>query len=65
MKWQIFESNISEKGNESCPRNVVYYISIQMMEREQAVTQLVEALLYKPEVRGFDSRWYHWKFSLR
>jgi len=28
------------------------------------VTQLVEALRYKPEGRGFDSRWYHWNFSL-
>jgi hypothetical protein len=27
-------------------------------------TQLVEALHYKPEGRGFDSRWYHWNFSL-
>ena len=26
--------------------------------------QLVEALRYKPEGRGFDSRWYHWNFSL-
>jgi len=25
---------------------------------------LVEALLYKPESRGFDSRWCHWIFSL-
>ena len=24
-----------------------------------AVAQLVEALHYKPEVRGFDSRWRH------
>jgi hypothetical protein len=29
-----------------------------------AVAQLVEALCYKPEGRGFDSRWYHWNFSL-
>ena len=29
-----------------------------------AVTQLVEALRYKPEGRGFDSRWCHWNFSL-
>jgi hypothetical protein len=29
-----------------------------------AVAQLVEALHYKPEGRGFDSRWCHWKFSL-
>jgi hypothetical protein len=28
------------------------------------VAQLVEALRYKPEGRGFDSRWCHWKFSL-
>jgi len=27
-------------------------------------TRLVEALRYKPEIRGFDSRWYHWNFSL-
>jgi hypothetical protein len=29
-----------------------------------AVAQLVEALCYKPEDRGFDSRWCHWNFSL-
>jgi hypothetical protein len=28
------------------------------------VAQLVEALLYKPERREFDSRWCHWNFSL-
>jgi hypothetical protein len=28
------------------------------------VAQLVEALRYKPEVRGFDSRECHWNFSL-
>jgi hypothetical protein len=27
-------------------------------------TGLVEALCYKPEGRGFDSRWCHWNFSL-
>jgi hypothetical protein len=25
---------------------------------------VVEALCYKPEGRGFDSRWCHWNFSL-
>ena len=29
-----------------------------------AVTQLVETLRYKPEDRGFDSRWCRWNFSL-
>ena len=27
-----------------------------------AVAQLVEALRYKSEGRGFDSRWCHWNF---
>jgi hypothetical protein len=31
---------------------------------EHAVAQLVEALRYKTEGRGFDSRWSHWNFSL-
>ena len=29
-----------------------------------AVVQLVEALRYKPEDHGFDSRWNQWKVSL-
>jgi len=28
------------------------------------VEQLVEALRYNPEGRGFDSRWCYWNFSL-
>jgi hypothetical protein len=28
------------------------------------VAELVEALRYKPEGHGFDSRWFHWNFSL-
>jgi hypothetical protein len=30
----------------------------------QWIAQLSEALRYKPEGRGFDSRWFHWNFSL-
>jgi len=33
-------------------------------DRGHAVAQLVEALRYKPEGRGFDSRWCHCIFSL-
>jgi hypothetical protein len=29
-----------------------------------AMAQLVEALRYKPEGRGFDSRWSHWNYSV-
>jgi len=28
------------------------------------VEQLIEALRYKPEGRGFFSLWFHWNFSL-
>ena len=28
------------------------------------LAQLVQALRYNPEGRGFDSRWCHWDFSL-
>jgi hypothetical protein len=31
---------------------------------EHAVLQLVEAVRYKPEGRGIDSRFCHWNFSL-
>jgi hypothetical protein len=30
----------------------------------RAIAWLVEALCYKPEGRGFDSRWGHWAFQL-
>jgi hypothetical protein len=29
-----------------------------------AVAHLVEAVRYKPEGRGFDSRWCHWNYTL-
>jgi len=32
--------------------------------RGHELGQLVETLPYKPEGRGFDSRWCHWNFSL-
>jgi hypothetical protein len=32
--------------------------------RGYAVAHLVEALFYKPEGRGFDSRWSYWNLSL-
>ena len=32
--------------------------------RGHAVVQLVEALRYKPEGRGFDSRWCQWIFFI-
>ena len=33
-------------------------------DRNSATLHLLYALRYKPEGRGFDSRWCHWNFSL-
>ena len=38
---------------------------IYFTERGHPVAQLVEALRYKPEGSGFDSRWCHWNFSFQ
>ena len=35
-----------------------------MFQEGHAVAQLVEALSYKLEGRGFDSRWCHWNFFI-
>jgi len=40
------------------------YYSVNMYVKGHAVAQLVEALRYKPEGRGFDSRWCHWNFFI-
>jgi hypothetical protein len=50
----------------SCMTNTfidLYHILTQS-DGWHAVAQLVEALRYKPEALGFDSRWFHWNFSL-
>jgi hypothetical protein len=36
-----------------------------LTKRNGKVAQLVEAMRYKPEGRGFDSRWCHWNFCLK
>ena len=36
---------------------IISYRSTRLVHRGYAVTQLVEALRYKPEGRGFDFRW--------
>jgi hypothetical protein len=34
------------------------------MQSDKKKVPVVEALRYKPEGSGFDSRWCHWNFSL-
>jgi hypothetical protein len=41
-----------------------FYHSRRLHVTKHAIAQLVEALRYKPEGRGFDSRWCNWNFSL-
>ena len=43
---------------------VLFNIIIEFGIPGHAVAQLVEAVRYKPEGRGFDSRWCQWNFSL-
>jgi hypothetical protein len=42
----------------------VYQWIMYVVRVGQALAQLVEALHYKPEGHGFNSRWCHWNFSL-
>ena len=44
-------------------RYVIYYMKL-IINMGHAVAQLVEALRYKPEGRGFDFRSCHWNYSL-
>jgi len=43
---------------------VIYIYIVNKRDSLYAAAQLVEALRYKPEGRGFDSRWCHWNFVL-
>jgi hypothetical protein len=43
---------------------LAFCIIAVLIFRGHAVAQFVEALRYKPEGRGFNSRWCHWNFSL-
>jgi hypothetical protein len=42
----------------------VEFIIVCYKTMGHAVAQLVRALRYKPEGRGFDSRWGNWNFSV-
>ena len=53
--------SLSFGGGEADPA----FPSVTEVKEGHAVAQLLEALCYKPEGRGFDSRWCHWNFSGR
>jgi hypothetical protein len=63
-KIDTYEAGSDKKlGKKFIDRNFANY-TLYYLLLEYAVAQLVEALRYKPEGRGFDSRWCHWNFSL-
>jgi hypothetical protein len=45
-------------------RHIITQFAFFTVLRGHGVAQLIEALRYKPEGRGFDSRYCHWNFSL-
>ena len=55
-----FLETVKQKHTQRC-QNVLGMLKYR---KGHAVAQLVEALSYRPEGRGFDSRWCHWNFSL-
>jgi hypothetical protein len=56
----VFQSLVFPYGT---AKNLTKLLRIKINEGH-AVAQLVEALRYKPEGWGFDSRWCDWKFLL-
>jgi hypothetical protein len=53
---------MTKNEDEFFAADIYFYSQIKTIVisiRVQAIAQLVEALRYKPEARGFDSRWCH------
>jgi hypothetical protein len=56
---------IANRGAPSCvPTSEHIKYNQQKLGGTLLVAQLIEALCYKPEGRGIDSRFCHWNFSL-
>jgi len=61
MYYSISHVNASYKFR---PLLIACFILNIKYHEGHAVGQLVAALRYKPEGRGFDPRWCQWNFSL-
>ena len=57
--WKVCTAS-SSRTLESC---VQLWLRARLFLCCTAQFELVEALRYKPEGRGFDSRWCHWNWS--
>ena len=63
MHKEVTYMKILRCTNKDEIRNLGRYLDMGRV-RGGAVAQLVEALRYKPEGCGLDSRWSHWNFSV-
>jgi hypothetical protein len=61
----IFKQDL-QKTRGRITKQIITYCTINpfTLQGTLLVAQLVGALCYKPEDRGFDSRWCQWNFSL-
>ena len=65
-EWAVlrFEPHVAFLEGGALKYEIVQNVLCYMLLWGHAVVQLVEALCYKPEGHGFDSRWCHRNFSL-
>jgi len=63
IAWKIVKLNKSKKCLWYSHPFTKYYENTRK-HWGHVVAQLVEALRYKSDGRGFDPRWCHWNFSL-
>jgi hypothetical protein len=62
LRWRSKDTKIIITNYSQQDATFVEFIYL-FLHTGHAVAQLVEALRYKPESHGFDSRWCHWNFS--
>ena len=60
----MFADRVCIKTAIKAAKTQIHFTALLVLYLGHAVAQLVEALRYKSEGRGFDSRWCNWNFSL-
>ena len=66
----VFSYGVVQTRHENYKHSHSIHVSRKLIKFDFLYTYIIicllvdEALRYKPEGRGFDSRWCHWNFSL-
>jgi hypothetical protein len=63
ITWKFRKQDTCTTDKNSCISHQRINAESMLRIEGYAWAQSVEALYYKSEGRGFDSRWYHWNFS--